>query len=130
MRTVALLALLLACTPAQPGPGAAYRAFTQAVADRDADRAWGLLSSDTRAWLDARARVASTAAPGVVASGGEDLLLGTATREARPLASLVVLRASRDEAVVEAQEEGGARRQVELVREGGWRVRIPPPPGG
>jgi hypothetical protein len=118
-----------ACAPRDGTPDAAYRAFARAVADRDADRAWALLSADTREWLDARARAAAAAAPGVVAGSGRQLLLGTAARAARPLSAAVVVRESRDLAVVEVEEQGGPRRAVELVREaGGWRVRLPPPP--
>ncbi len=121
------VAALLACAPQHDSPAAAYRAFVRSVADRDAERAWGLLSSDTQAWLEARARAAASAAPGVVVSNPQELLLGAASRSARPLVSVVVLRESRDVAVVEAEEEGGAKRRVEMVRQGGWRVRIPAP---
>ena len=89
-----------------------------------------LLSSDTQAWLDARARTAAAAAPGVVAPSGEQLLIGTAARTSPPVTGTIVLRESRDRAVVEVEEEGGAKREVELVREKGWRVRILPPAAG
>jgi hypothetical protein len=39
-----------------------------------------------------------------------------------------VLREARDRAVVGVSQDGGERAEVELVREGGWRVRIPAPP--
>jgi hypothetical protein len=116
-----------ACAPRESSPEVAYRAFARAVSERDAERAWGILSSDTQAWLEARARSAAAAAPGVVAPSGKELLLGDAALAPRPLASVVVLRESRDRAVVEAAEEGGAKREVDLVREGGWRVRVPEP---
>ena len=125
---VALAALaLVACAPREGSPEVAYRAFARAVTERDADRAWGLLSSDTQAWLEARAKSAAAAAPGVVAPSGRQLLIGDAALGPRPLVSVVVLRESRDRAVVEAAEEGGAKREVQLVREGGWRVRVPEP---
>ena len=122
-----LLAMLLACVAREGSPDLACRALARAVADRDAERAWALLSSDTQAWLDARAKKVAAAAPGVVPASGEQLLLGTASRRSRPLSGVVVLRESRDRAVVEVEEEGGAKHEVELVRENGWRVRIPPP---
>jgi hypothetical protein len=118
---------LAACAPREGSPEVAYRAFARAVSERDGDRAWELLSSDTRAWLEARAKTAAAAAPGVVPPSGRQLLLGDAALSVRPLASVLVLRESRDRAVVEAAEEGGPKREIELVREGGWRVRIPEP---
>jgi hypothetical protein len=129
LRRSLLLALLtLSCSGGDERPDAAYRAFVRAVADRDAERAWALLSSDTRAWLEARAKAAAAAAaPGVVAPTGRQLLLGDGSVAPRALAELVVLREARDLAVVQASEEGGAAREVELVRERGWRVRIPDP---
>jgi hypothetical protein len=130
MRTFALSVLVLAgaaCAPREGAPDAAYRTFARAVADRDADRAWALLSSDTQAWLDARAAQVAAAAPGVVAPSGRQLLLGAAARSAPPVTSVIVARESRDRAVLDVQEEGAPRRQVEMVRERGWRVRIPPP---
>jgi len=92
-------------------------AFAHAVADRDARAAFALLSSDTRAWLDARAREVANAAPGVVPASGEKLLLGDAALAARPLTSVVVVRQSSDSALLRVTEEGGAEKEVELVRE-------------
>jgi hypothetical protein len=132
MRRVALvvtvaISVLVACASREGSPETAYRAFARAVSERDGDRAWGLLAEETRAWLDARAKEVSASAPGVVAPSGRQLLLGTLSRAAPPPASVIVLRESRDRAVVEVEEEGGTKREVELVREGGWRVHIPPP---
>ena len=121
-------AVLAACAQREGSPEAAYRAFVRAVADRDGERAWALLSKDTQAWLDTRAREAAAHAPGVVPPSGRELLLGDAARAARPIVEVIVRRESRDSAVVEVKEEGGATREVELVREQGWRVRLPPPP--
>jgi len=123
----ATLALALACHRAGERPDAAYRAFARAVAERDADRAYALLSSDTQAWLEARAKSAAASAPGVVPPSGRSLLLGDASLAPRSLAEVVVLREARDRAVLSVAEEGGAKGEVELVREGGWRVRIPAP---
>ena len=127
MRQLVVALTLLACAQREGSPDLAYRAFVRAVSEHDADRAWGFLSSDTQAWLEARARTAASAAPGVVPPSGQHLLLGDAALTPRPLASVVVVRESRDRAIVEAAEEGGAKREVELVREGGWRVRVPEP---
>jgi hypothetical protein len=130
LATFLLISLLLACVAREGSPDLACRALARAVAERDSERAWALLSSDTQAWLEARAKKVAAAAPGVVPPSGEQLLLGTASRKSRPIGSVLVLRESRDRAVVEVAEEGGEKHEVELVREGGWRVRIPPPDQG
>ena len=132
MRAVAIasLGVLLAagaCAPREGTPDSAYRAFARAVAEGDAERAWGLLSEDTQGWLDERARAVAATAPGVIAPSGRQLLLGSASRAVRPVSAAVVVRESRDRAVVEVEAEGGAKATVELVREGGrWRVRLDP----
>ena len=126
--SLALLLAAAACAPREGAPDVAYRAFARAVAEGDADRAWGLLSEETQGWLDERARGVAASAPGVIAPGGRQLLLGPASRAARPVAAAVVVRESRERAVVEVEAEGGARGPVELAREGGrWRVRLAPP---
>ncbi len=124
---LASVLLLAACVAREEAPENVYRAFVHAVADHDEERAWALLSPDTQAWMSARARVVSAAAAGVVAPSAEQLLIGNAARAARPLRSVVLVRESRDLAVLEVEEEGGPKRQVELVRTKGWRIRIPPP---
>ena len=121
-------ALAAGCAQREGSPETAYRAFARAAADRDAERVWALLSNDTRAWLDERARAAAARAPGILPASGKQLLLGDAALTARPLAAVVLRRESRDRAVLEVTEEGGAPREVELVREQGWRVRLPAPP--
>ena len=71
-RRLALTALALAaslaagCARGEGSPEAAYRAFARAAAERDAERAWTLLSTDTRAWLEERARGAAARAPGII----------------------------------------------------------------
>jgi hypothetical protein len=127
MRHLLIALALVACAPREGSPELAYRAFVRAVNERDADRAWALLSSESQAWLEARAKSAAVAAPDVVAPSGRQLLIGDAALAPRPLASVLVVRESRDRAVVEAAEEAGPKREVELVREGGWRVRVPEP---
>ncbi|HEX7622148.1 MAG TPA: hypothetical protein VF400_01155, partial [Anaeromyxobacteraceae bacterium] len=81
-----------------------------------------------RAWLDERARGAAARAPGIVPASGKQLLLGDAALTVRPLGAVVLRRESRDRAILEVTEEGGPAREVELVREQGWRVRLAPPP--
>lgn len=126
----AVLALAAsACAPREGTPDAAYRAFARAAAEGDAERAWSLLSEEDQRWLDERAHAVAAVAPGVIAPGGRQLLLGPASRAVRPVTAAVVVRESRDRAMVEV-EAGGARGPVELVREGGrWRVRLSQPAG-
>ena len=130
MRRLAPLALALSLSACarDPGPEAAYRALAKAVAERDADQAWSLLSQASRKRLDALAREAAARAPGVVAPSGRQLLLGDAALASRPLARVEVASQDGDRAVLRVQEEGRPPREVTMVREGrGWRVELPPP---
>ncbi len=130
MRRLAALALALApaACARDPGPEAAYRSLAKAVADRDADTAWSLLSRDSQKRLDALAREAAARAPGVVAPSGRQLLLGDASLASRPLALVELVSRDGDRAVLRVQEAGRSPRQVSMVRQGGgWRVELPPP---
>ncbi len=128
------LALVLALSALAAGgcrreatPDARYRAFAAAAQRGDADAVWDLLSERSRAALDARAKaLAARAPPGVVPASGRELVLGDlAARAVRP-SSVVVVRESRDTAVVAVEVEGEPRREATLVREGGvWRVDVP-----
>jgi len=123
-----LLASLIALTPAcarELGPEAAYRSFLKAVAERDADRAWNLLSQASQKRLDERARAAAARAPGVVAPSGRQLLLGDAALQARPAATVAVLSQTDRRAVLRVDVEGASPREVALVHEGRWRVELP-----
>jgi hypothetical protein len=124
------LAALAGCRRSA-GPAEAYRAFAAAARSRDSDAAntvWSMLSERSRAALEARAsEVARTAPAGVVPPSGKDLVLGNLSVAAPRLRSAVVLRESREAAVIAVEEEGrpGAR-EVSLVREAGvWRVVLP-----
>jgi hypothetical protein len=114
-----------------PGPAETYRTFAAAARSRDPDAGnvvWSLLSQRSRDALDAHARsVAATAPAGTVPASGKELVLGNLALRAARLRSAVVLRESRDAAVVAVEEEGRAgAREVSLVREGGvWRVVLP-----
>jgi hypothetical protein len=121
-----LLLLLLACAR-EGSPADAYREFVRAVAGRDADRAFALLAPETQRWLDERASRAASAAPGVVPAEGRRLLLGDAALSARKAVKVLTIRESRDAAVLEVTVQGDGQGRVEMVRDGGWRVRIPPP---
>ena len=122
------LLLSLAACAREPGPEAAYRSLAKAVAERDADKAWSLLSRDSQKRLEALARQAAAQAPGVVSPSARQLLLGDASLAARPLAQLTVASQDGDRAVLRVEEQGRPPRQVTMVREGrGWRVELPPP---
>jgi hypothetical protein len=132
MRTlVTILVLALGGTAAcrrTAGPAEAYRAFAAAARAGDSEAVWKLLSARSQEVLDARAREVSARAPaGVVPASGKDLVLGDLAVRAPRVRSTVVLRESRDAAVVAVEVEGGAAaREVSLVREAGvWRVVLP-----
>ncbi len=121
---VSLLAFSPACAR-ELGPEAAYRSLLKASADRDADRAWNLLSRGSQKRLDDRARAAAARAPGVVAPSGRQLLLGDAALQARPAAAVAVLSQTGQRALLRVDVEGGPPQEVALVYEGRWRVELP-----
>jgi len=130
MRALALLPLLalLSGCARDLGPEAVYRALVQAVADRDADRAWSLLSTASQKRLDARAREVAARAPGVVPASGRALLVGDAALAAPEVKSVAVRSQDAERAVLRVEEEGRPPREVLLVREGSrWRVELPMP---
>jgi hypothetical protein len=121
----ALLALLPACQKDLP-PDATYRALVRAMTDRDEEAAWTLLSAGTRARLEARAKAAAAAAPGVVPASARALLAGDAPLAIRPPSSIAIVQSGPDRAVLRVEAPGGAPRDVVLLREGGaWRVDLP-----
>lgn len=123
-----LLAFALGGCSRDLGPEASYRALARAVAERDADKAWSLLSSGSQKRLDALAREAAARAPGVVPASGRQLLLGDASLASRKIASLELVDSSGDRALLRVAAEGLPPREVQLVREGGrWRVELPEP---
>ncbi len=123
---VAAVALLSACR-GDAGPADAYRAFAAAVHDGKADDVWARLSERSRAELDRRAKeVAAQAPPGVVAASGRATVLGDLSAVAPRPTSVVVVRESRDAAVLSVAVEGQPAREVAMAREGGvWRVVVP-----
>jgi hypothetical protein len=127
-----LPALGLAFLLAVPGcqrelpPDAAYRALVRAVAERDEDAAWDLLSAGTQGRLAERARLAAAAAPGVVPPSGRAMLAGDAPLAVRPPTSIVVVQTGPERAILRVEAPGSAPADVVLVRErGGWRVELP-----
>ncbi|HET8538373.1 MAG TPA: hypothetical protein VFL83_00745 [Anaeromyxobacter sp.] len=125
-----LLALALAPLPAcrrDVGPADRYRAFADAAREGKADAVWEMLSERSRAELDRRARaVAAKAPPGVIEASGRATVLGDLAAAAPRPTSVVVVRESRDAAVLSVEADGQPAREVTLVREGGvWRVVVP-----
>lgn len=130
-RPLALLALAaLLALPAcrrDVGPADRYRAFAAAARAGKAEEVWAMLSEASRAELDRRAGdLAAKAPPGVLARSGRALVLGDLSALAPRASAVVVVRESRDQAVLAVEVEGGPAREVTLVREGGvWRVVVP-----
>lgn len=125
---LAVAALLPACRRA-PGPEETYRAFARAAREGDQATVWSLLSERSRAELDAHARALAASAPaGTLPSDGRELVLGDLAPSAPRIEKALVVRESRDTAVVAVTVAGGsAPEEVTLVREGGaWRVVLPP----
>ncbi len=124
---VLLAAAALAACRRPEGPAESYRAFAAAARAGDAAAVWGMLSERSRKALDARARALAGAAPTALASAsGKDLVLGDLAPAAPRPRSVVVVRESRDAAVVAVEVDGAAPREVTLLREGGvWRVDVP-----
>jgi hypothetical protein len=122
------LALLLAVPACQRDlpPDAAYRALVRAMSERDEKAAWDLLSSATRARLEAQARVAAAAAPGVVSPSARDQLAGDAPLAVLPPTSITVVESGPERALLRVEAPGAKPRDVVMVRErGGWRVDLP-----
>ncbi len=125
-----LLAASLAALPAcrrDVGPADRYRAFAAAAREGKADDVWAMLSERSRAELDRRAReLAAKAPPGVLSASGRATVLGDLAAVAPRPTSVVVVRESRDAAIVSVEADGQPAREVSLVREGGvWRVVVP-----
>lgn len=122
----AALAVLPACRR-ETGPADAYRAFAAAARDGKADEVWAMLSDRSRAELDRREKALAAATPGgVLAASGRATVLGDLSSAAPPPTSVVVVRESRDAAVLSVETEGRPAREVTLVRQGGvWRVDVP-----
>ena len=126
--SAALLAALVAVPACQRDlpPDAAYRALVRAMAERDEEAAWDLLSAETRQRLTERARVAAAAAPGVVPADARAMLAGDAPLAVLPPTSIAVVRVEGSRAVLRVEAPGAPPREVELVRErAGWRVTLP-----
>jgi hypothetical protein len=122
------LALLLAVPGCQRDlpPDAAYRALVRAMAERDEEAAWDLLSAGTQGRLTERARVAAATAPGVVPSSARAVLAGDAPLAVRPPTSIALVESGPERAVLRVEAPGAKPADVVLVRErGGWRVELP-----
>jgi hypothetical protein len=128
LRTIAL-ALLLASTGCRRdvGPAERYAAFAAAAREGDGDAVWSMLSERSREAFEARARALAARVPaGAVSTSGRQLVLGDLAPRARRPRAVVVVRESRDAALVKVEVEGEPDREASLVREAGaWRVVVP-----
>jgi hypothetical protein len=108
------------------GPADRYERFADAARTGNAAAVWEMLAKRSRDALDARAKELAAKAPGVVPASGRELVLGDLAARAPRVKSAVVLRESKDMAVLTVEDEGGAKGEVMLVREdGAWRVVVP-----
>lgn len=109
------------------GPEASYRAFAAAVAERDGDAAYALLSAGSQRWLEGQAKRAAAAAPGVVAPSARQLLVGDASLGVRPPESVELVSSAGGRAVLRVVPAGGgSARTVLAVRQGGrWKIELP-----
>ena len=122
---LAILATVPACQRDLP-PDAAYRALVRAMADRDEEAAWDLLSDATRKRLTDRASAAAAAAPGVVTAGARAMLAGDAPLAVLPPTSIAVVQSGPERAVLRVEAPGSGPLDVVLLRQrGGWRVDLP-----
>ncbi len=107
-------------------PDATYRALVRAVADQDEAAAWELLSTPTRKRLEERARVAASAAPGVVPASARTVLVGDAALGVAPPRAITVASRAPDRAGLRVEAPGAPPTDVTLLREGGaWKVDLP-----
>ena len=128
-RLFALVLLAASACTRPTTPDVTYRMFAKAVSDRDPETAWSLLSTESKTWLESRAKDAAAAAPGVVPPDAKHLMFGNAIAGARPVKSVMLLRESPDVAAVKVEVEGQTPQEVQLVREAGfWKVQIPKQP--
>jgi hypothetical protein len=121
----ATIVALAACR--SEGPADKYQRFAAAARSGKGDAVWSMLSTASRARLDAEAkRLADRAPEGLVPPSGRQLVVGDLAVRAPKIRSAVVLRESPSAAVVEVVDETGAKGQVSLVKEDGeWRVELP-----
>ncbi|HVO20606.1 MAG TPA: hypothetical protein VMU15_15210 [Anaeromyxobacter sp.] len=123
----ALAALGAAGCRAPEGPAERYRRFAEAARGGRAAEVWAMLSQGSRRALSQEGEGLAGKVPNpAVDLSGPELVLGDLAPTAPRVKSVTVVRESGDQAVVAVEDEGGARGEVTLVREGGeWRVRLP-----
>jgi hypothetical protein len=135
--TSALAAMALAaavagrsCRVTDPGPDAAVRDMIQAAKTGDRKLVLDLLSPQTRARLEERARHATDLVGASVRYTALDLISIGSSEGVAPPTDLTVVEEQGDHAVVEVVSPG-TRARVELVKvEGRWRVDLPTYGGG
>jgi hypothetical protein len=130
--TSALAAMALAaavagrsCRVTDPGPDGAVRDMLQAAKTGDRKLVLDLLSPQTRARLEERARQATDLVGASIRYTALDLISIGSSEGVPPPTDLTVVEEQGDHAVVEVVSPGG-RARVELVRiDGHWRIDLP-----
>ncbi len=108
----------------QDRPDDAYRAFAKAFAERNADTAWKLLSSSTRALLTSTAKATALAEHAKAPKDGRGLMFEGESL-ARKVKAVAIIREGDERATVEVLDDAGGRAKVAMVRERGkWRVDL------
>lgn len=117
---LAVLVLLAGCSKTPPPPEKVFVEFVATVAAGDQDRAWSLLSEDTRA---AASALGAQATPPV---DGRRVLFGGGLQLAQALDTIEILEVGERRAKLNVIAADGASLPVEMRFEGGrWRVHLP-----
>lgn len=123
--SVALTVLGCSSRPASEDPVKVFEAFAKAVQARDAEAAWGFLSSPSQRLLAERTKLVAEASGGSIPDNPRALLLQSGLK-AREIEGVVLAGMSGERSTVEVAS-GGVTQRVDLVREGGqWRVDVSP----
>ena len=116
---------LLACNrPKWDTPTDAYMSFARAIKKQDSRTAWSGLSTESKQALEARAKAISESTGGAVRPAPQPLFFGGGF-EAPPVRSVKLLSQEGKEARLAVVSEGGAEKEVRMVREEeGWRLDV------
>jgi hypothetical protein len=117
------LLLVLAGCKGETNPEDAYRTFAAALANRDSDKAFGMLSQGSQQKLTRLAQEASRQAEGGVPPDPRRMIV-SGDPAAKPIKEIKLLSRSSDSALISV-DDGAGPRQVKMVREGfRWKVDL------